>query len=102
MPEPFLPGATIGILGGGQLARMLALAAQPMGYHVVVLDPDPQCPAAAVCDRVIVSAFDDNDGLAQLADAVDVVTLEFDPVITSLIHHSILIVITWIASKVPR
>ena len=80
MPEPILPGATIGILGGGQLARMLALAAQPMGYHVVVLDPDPQCPAAAVCDRVIVSAFDDNDGLAQLADAVDVVTLEFENV----------------------
>ena len=80
MPEPILPGATIGILGGGQLARMLALAAQPMGYHVVVLDPDPQCPAAAVCDRVIVSAFDDNDGLAQLAHAVDVVTLEFENV----------------------
>jgi 5-(carboxyamino)imidazole ribonucleotide synthase len=80
MPEPILPGATIGILGGGQLARMLALAAQPMGYHVVVLDPDPQCPAAAVCDHVIVSAFDDNDGLALLAGAVDVVTLEFESV----------------------
>ena len=80
MPEHILPGSTIGILGGGQLARMLALAAQPMGYHVVVLDPDLRCPAAAVCDRVIVSAFDSNDGLAQLADAVDVVTLEFENV----------------------
>ena len=48
---PILPGATIGILGGGQLGRMLALAAREMGYRVAILDPDPDCPAAAVADR---------------------------------------------------
>ena len=80
MPEPILPGATIGILGGGQLARMLALAARPMGFNVVVLDPDPECPAANVCNHVIVTAYDDPSGLAQLANDVDVVTLEFENV----------------------
>ena len=47
-----LPGATIGILGGGQLGRMLGSAARAMGYRIVVLDPDPACPAAAIADRV--------------------------------------------------
>ena len=85
MPEPktsgpILPGATIGILGGGQLARMLALAARPMGYRVVVLDPDAHCPAAPVCDEVIATAYDSASGLEQLAEAADVVTLEFENV----------------------
>ncbi len=50
---PILPPATIGILGGGQLGRMLGTAARAMGYRVLVLDPDPACPAAAVADAVI-------------------------------------------------
>ncbi|HWG85101.1 MAG TPA: 5-(carboxyamino)imidazole ribonucleotide synthase [Deinococcales bacterium] len=74
------PGGTIGILGGGQLARMLALAARPLGYRVVVLDPDPACPAAGPSDRVIAAPYDDPTGLASLADAADVVTLEFENV----------------------
>ena len=48
-----LPGATIGFLGGGQLARMSALAARSMGYNVHVLDPDPDCPAAVVASPVM-------------------------------------------------
>ncbi len=72
------PGSTIGILGGGQLARMLALAARPMGYNVVVLDPDPDCPASGVVDEVIVGAFDSPNAYAQLAQVCDVVTLEFE------------------------
>ena len=78
--EPILPGSTIGILGGGQLARMLALAARPMGYRIVVLDPDSDCPAAPVSDEVIATAYDDAVGLARLAELADVVTLEFENV----------------------
>ncbi len=80
MAELILPGATIGILGGGQLARMLALAAKPMGYRVVVLDPDADCPAASVSDAVIAAPYDDPDGLERLADASDAITLEFENV----------------------
>ncbi len=75
-----LPNSTIGILGGGQLARMLALAAKPMGYHVVALDPDPDCPASSVVDEVIVGGFNDPNSFAQLAQVCDVVTLEFENV----------------------
>lgn len=78
--EAILPGSTIGILGGGQLARMLALAARPMGYRVVVLDPDPYCPAAGVSDTVIATTYDDVGGLARLGELCDVVTLEFENV----------------------
>lgn len=72
-------GATIGILGGGQLARMLALAARPMGYRLAVLDPDADCPASGVAE-VIAAPYDDPDGLERLAKASDVVTLEFENV----------------------
>jgi 5-(carboxyamino)imidazole ribonucleotide synthase len=80
MAETILPGATIGILGGGQLARMLALAARPMGYRVAVLDPDADCPAAGVSDVVIATPYDDPDGLDRLANISDVITLEFENV----------------------
>lgn len=79
-PEPIVAGSTIGILGGGQLARMLALAARPMGYRIVVLDPDPECPAAPVCDEVIAAPYDSAAGLERLADVAHVVTLEFENV----------------------
>ena len=59
---------------------MLALAAKPMGYRIAILDPDPDCPAAGVSDKVIVSGFDDAKGLRDLATASDVVTLEFESV----------------------
>jgi 5-(carboxyamino)imidazole ribonucleotide synthase len=75
-----LPGSSIGILGGGQLARMLAIAAKPMGYRVIVLDPDPNCPASSVCDAVISAKFDDAMALERLSESCDVVTLEFENV----------------------
>ncbi len=73
-----LPGATIGILGGGQLGRMTAMAARTLGYQVHALDPDPQCPAKAVVDRCLTARFDDADAAADLASKCDVVTLEID------------------------
>jgi 5-(carboxyamino)imidazole ribonucleotide synthase len=75
-----LPGATIGILGGGQLGRMVTLAARTLGYHVIVLDPDPHCAASAVADRVIAARFDDADAAASLARACDVVTVEIEKI----------------------
>ncbi len=84
--KPILPGSTIGILGGGQLARMLALAAKPMGYNVIVLDPDPDCPASSVVDEVIIGAFNDPNAYAQLAQVCDVVTLEFENVATEYLE----------------
>lgn len=74
------PGGTIGILGGGQLGRMTAMAARSLGYSVHVLDPDPDCPAKPVADRCITAPFDDADAAADLARHCDVVTLEIEQV----------------------
>src|SRR6185503_3278027 len=74
------PGSTIGILGGGQLGRMTAMAARTMGYHVHVLDPDADCAASAVADRVVAAKFDDADAAADLAQHCDVVTLEIEQI----------------------
>ena len=74
------PGSTIGILGGGQLGRMTAMAARTMGYDVHVLDPDPDCAAAAVAGRVVVGKFDDAEAAADLARHCDVVTLEIEQI----------------------
>jgi len=75
---PILPGAVLGLLGGGQLGRMTAMAARALGYGVVVLDPDPACAAAAVADRAITAAFDDPEGAAALARESAVVTYEIE------------------------
>jgi 5-(carboxyamino)imidazole ribonucleotide synthase len=75
-----LPGATVGVLGGGQLGRMFALQARTMGYRVVVLDPDPQSPAGAVADRQIRAAYDDESALAELSRCCAAVTTEFENV----------------------
>ncbi|MEO5567970.1 MAG: 5-(carboxyamino)imidazole ribonucleotide synthase [Gemmatimonadaceae bacterium] len=74
------PGSTIGILGGGQLGRMTAMAAHAMGFSVHVLDPDPECPAKGVADRFINARFDDVDAAADLARHCDVVTLEIEQI----------------------
>ena len=74
------PGATIGIFGGGQLGRMTALAARSMGYRLHVLDPDGECSAAAVADRVVAAPFDDVDAARELARHCDVVTLEIEQI----------------------
>jgi 5-(carboxyamino)imidazole ribonucleotide synthase len=77
---PLLPGATVGVLGGGQLGRMMALAARRMGYRIVVLDPSPRCPTAQVADAVVVGALDDLDAARHLAKQVDVITLDTEHV----------------------
>lgn len=79
------PGATIGVLGGGQLGRMTALAARSMGYRIHVLDPDPDCSAASVADRCVTAKFDDADAARELARHCQVVTLEIEQIATSVI-----------------
>jgi 5-(carboxyamino)imidazole ribonucleotide synthase len=79
-PRPVLPGATIGILGGGQLGRMIAMAARAMGYRILVLDPDPGAPARFVVDGQIEAGWDDSRGAANLARGCDVVTLEIEQI----------------------
>jgi 5-(carboxyamino)imidazole ribonucleotide synthase len=79
-PSPILPGATIGILGGGQLGRMTAMAARTMGYRVHALDPDPDCSAKPVVDRLVTAKFDDADAAADLARGCDVITLEIEQI----------------------
>ncbi|WP_437579291.1 5-(carboxyamino)imidazole ribonucleotide synthase [Sorangium sp. So ce887] len=79
---PIAPGSTLGILGGGQLGRMTALAARTLGYKVHALDPDPDCPARSVLDRCLVASFDDAAQAAELASQCDVVTLEIEKIST--------------------
>ncbi len=78
--DPILPGATIGIFGGGQLGRMTAMAARAMGYRIQVLDPDPACPARFVVDACIEAGWDDSREAANLARGCDVVTLEIEQI----------------------
>ena len=77
---PIPPGATIGILGGGQLGRMAAMAAARLGYRCHVLAPEADSPAADVAAAFTRAAWDDAAALAAFAEAVDVVTLEFENV----------------------
>jgi 5-(carboxyamino)imidazole ribonucleotide synthase len=73
-----LPGQTVGILGGGQLGRMFAIAARRMGYRVHSFDPTGDCPAGQVADEEIIAAYDDLDAARRFAAGVDVVTFEFE------------------------
>lgn len=73
-----LPGATLGMLGGGQLGRMFTIAARNMGYKVIVLEPDVSSPAGQLADKHIIAAYDDADALAQMSDECDVITTEFE------------------------
>jgi 5-(carboxyamino)imidazole ribonucleotide synthase len=75
-----LPSKTIGIIGGGQLGRMMALAARYMGYRIAVLDPTPDCPTAQVADHVITAAYDDMNAIKELNDVSEVITYEFENV----------------------
>lgn len=74
-----LPGSTIGVLGGGQLGRMLALAGRNMGYRFVTLDPTPDAPCGQVAEQ-IVAAYDDAEAARRLAEKADVITYEFENV----------------------
>ncbi|MGE0716197.1 MAG: 5-(carboxyamino)imidazole ribonucleotide synthase [Alphaproteobacteria bacterium] len=87
MSRVIAPGATIGVLGGGQLGRMLALAAASLGYRVHVFTPEPDSPAAQVSAAASVAAYEDADALAAFAAAVDVVTFEFENVPAATAAH---------------
>ncbi|MEI7606541.1 MAG: 5-(carboxyamino)imidazole ribonucleotide synthase [Rhodospirillaceae bacterium] len=78
--SPLPPGSTLGMLGGGQLGRMTALAAARLGYRVHVFTPEPDSPCAEVSAAATVADFSDEAALAAFADAVDVVTLEWENV----------------------
>ncbi|HLX34517.1 MAG TPA: 5-(carboxyamino)imidazole ribonucleotide synthase [Candidatus Limnocylindrales bacterium] len=93
-PPAILPPAMIGIIGGGQLGRMLALSARELGYRIAVLDPDPACPAAVVADELIRGSYEDLDGARRLAAISDVVTYELE-------HISAPLVSAIDASRVP-
>lgn len=80
MGRLFLPGSVVGILGGGQLGRMVILEGRKMGYHFVTLDPAADCPGSQVADRHIVKAYDDPEGAEALAEAADVIAYEFENV----------------------
>ncbi len=77
-PEPIVPPATLGILGGGQLGRYAVMAAASMGYRTIVLDPDPSAPAGLLAHEHLVAAYDDPDALRRLAFDCDAVTTEFE------------------------
>ena len=78
MSGQVLPGATLGVLGGGQLGRMFCVAARTMGYRVVVLDPDPVCGAGLIADEHIQADYTNQSALDEMAKKCDVITLEFE------------------------
>ena len=80
MPSPIFPGATIGVLGGGQLGRMFAMAARRLGYRVHTLSPEHDTPTGQIADVEIRASYDDLDRVREFARNVDVVTFEFENV----------------------
>ena len=80
MTRPILPGATLGMLGSGQLGRMFAIAARRLGYRVHVLSPDTNTPTGQVADLEICADYHDLDRVAEFARSVDVVSFEFENV----------------------
>jgi 5-(carboxyamino)imidazole ribonucleotide synthase len=78
--KTLLPGATLGILGGGQLGRMFAMAAKRLGYRVAVLEPSPDSPCGQVANIVIEAPYADEEALRKLASVSDAITYEFENV----------------------
>ena len=89
--DPIAPHSVLGILGGGQLGRLISLAAAPLGIRTIVLCPDPHAPAFDVCSDSIVAPYTDMSALDALASRCDVVTYEFENVpvaaVDRLIKH---------------
>jgi 5-(carboxyamino)imidazole ribonucleotide synthase len=81
------PGGTIGILGGGQLGRMTALAAARLGYRCRVFADEPDSPAAQVCGAATVAEFSDREALERFAAAVDIITFEFENIPAAAVHR---------------
>jgi 5-(carboxyamino)imidazole ribonucleotide synthase len=83
---PLAPGSVIGILGGGQLGRMLALAAARLGFGVAILSPETKAPAGAVAAHTFTGAYDDPAALTALAQVSDVITFEFENVPAAVVE----------------
>ncbi|WP_338550274.1 5-(carboxyamino)imidazole ribonucleotide synthase [Roseovarius phycicola] len=83
MTDPLPQGAVIGILGGGQLGRMLSVAASRLGFKTCVFEPGGDCPASHVSNYHFQKPYEDEDALRQFAEAVDVITYEFENIPTS-------------------
>lgn len=83
MTDPLPTGATIGILGGGQLGRMLSVAASRLGFKTCVFEPGADCPASHVSNYHFKAAYEDEDALRRFAESVDVITYEFENIPTS-------------------
>ena len=83
MTDPLPTGATIGILGGGQLGRMLSVAASRLGFKTCIFEPGSDCPASHVAHAHIQAPYEDADALRRFADSVDVITYEFENIPTS-------------------
>lgn len=91
LTSPLPPDSTIGILGGGQLGRMLAIAAAEMGYHVHIYCPEESCPASEVAQTTTTASYEDVKAMTAFAQRVDVITYEFEnipvaPVIEAAKH----------------
>ena len=83
MTDPLKPGSTIGILGGGQLGRMLSVAASRLGFKTCVFEPGGDCPASHVANFHHQAGFDDEAALIAFAESVDAITFEFENIPTA-------------------
>ena len=81
------PNSTIGILGGGQLAKMLAIAAADLGFNIHIYCPDRDCPAAQVANKIVFGDYDDEEKLIDFAKNVDVLTYEFENIETNALQE---------------
>ncbi|MCS7152155.1 MAG: 5-(carboxyamino)imidazole ribonucleotide synthase, partial [Endomicrobia bacterium] len=74
-----LPDIKLGIIGGGQLGKMLCLSARSLGiYKIIILDPDPNCPASKLADEHIIDKWNSEKGILELANKVDIITYEVE------------------------
>lgn len=87
MMKTILPGQTIGIIGGGQLGRMMALAAKEAGFKIAVLDPSMDSPTGQLADVQLVAAYNDMEALEELAAVSDVITYEFENIDVEGLRH---------------
>src|SRR6188768_2590370 len=78
MSERYLPGATIGVMGGGQLGSMFAIAARTMGYRVEIFTPEEESPGGQFADLTHIADYNDEAAVRRFASAVDVITFEFE------------------------
>ena len=81
------PNRTIGIIGGGQLARMLATAAAELGFEINIYCPDRDCPAAQVANKTVLGNYDDNEKLVAFAKNINVLTYEFENIDTKALEE---------------